>query len=212
MLHTRKFLAIGTIAVLSAMVGAYAAHVLLPPEAPKAPLTAATLLEPPKPLPNFELRDHTGQPFKANRLFNHWSFLFFGFTNCPGPCPTALTLLASVEKSVSDLPVQQRPQVIFLSVDPKRDTPATLASFVKHFGQNVTGVTGDQAQLDVLTAALGVPSQIVPLADGDYAVDHSLAIFLIDPQGRFHALFSPPQTTEAMTHDYRILVADGASE
>jgi len=205
-LSMRTSLALGAMAVLAALVGAYAAHVLLQANA-GVQLHGATSLQPPKVLPDFELKDHRGLPFRPDDFLNRWSFVFFGFANCPGPCPATLTLLASVEKSLSTAAVKQKPQLIFVSLDPKRDTPSALQSFVGSFGSNVIGVTGSQPQLDALVAAFGVSSRTIPMADGDYAVDHSMAIFLADPRGRLSAIFTPPQTIESIVHDYQILVA-----
>jgi protein SCO1/2 len=170
-------------------------------------LAKATLLTPARPLPEFALTDHTGAAFDPSRLKNHWSLLFFGFTRCPDVCPTTLGMLAQVEKSLADLPAAQRPQVVLVSVDPQRDTPAQLASYVRFFSPSFTGVTGSQDAIDGLTRALGVPVAIGKTANGDYTVDHSGALFLIDPQGGMRALFSMPHEPMAIADDYRRIVA-----
>jgi protein SCO1/2 len=95
---------------------------------------------------------------------------------------------------------------VFVSVDPKRDTPQQLASYVKFFSSTFTGVTGTQQSIDDFTRALGVPVAITPTENGDYSVDHSAAIFLIDPQGAMRALFSTPHTALVIADDYRRIV------
>ena len=105
-------------------------------------LAKATLLTPPRPLPEFELIDQDGSPFTQAQLRGHWSVLFFGFTHCPDVCPTTLGVLAKARQELSDLPDELQPHVVLVSVDPKRDTPQQLASYVKFFDSSFTGVTG----------------------------------------------------------------------
>jgi protein SCO1/2 len=172
-------------------------------------LAQATLLKPPRPLPQFALIDQAGAPFTPDRLKNRWSLLFFGFTRCPDVCPLTLGVLAQAEKALSDLPPEKRPQIMLVSVDPQRDNPAQLASYVKFFSPTFGGVTGTQDAIDELTSALGVPVAINKLPNGDYSVDHSAAIFLIDPNGALHALFSSPHLPAVIADDYRRIVTGG---
>ena len=169
-------------------------------------LEKATLLTPPRPLPEFQLVDQDGAAFELSHLKNRWSLLFFGFTHCPDVCPTTLGVLARTEEALAELPAQQRPQIVFVSVDPKRDTPQQLASYVKFFSSTFTGVTGTQQSIDDFTRALGVPVAITPTENDDYSVDHSAAIFLIDPQGAMRALFSTPHTAKVIADDYQRIV------
>jgi protein SCO1 len=133
--------------------------------------------------------------------------LFFGFTNCPDVCPATLGVLAQIERQLQDLPEPSRPQVALVSVDPQRDTPAQLKSYVKFFSPSFVGLTGSQQDLDAFTRAMGVPVAIQRLENGAYTVDHSAAIFLIDPQGAMHALFSTPHDPTKIAQDYRRIVA-----
>jgi protein SCO1/2 len=170
-------------------------------------LAKATLLEPARPLPPMSFVDDRGQPFGPERLRGHWSILFFGFTHCPDVCPTTLALLAQVEKQLTDLPNEQRPQIVLMSVDPKRDTPEQLARYVKTFSPTFTGVTGDQAAMHEFALKLGVPVAITELPSGGYTVDHSAAIFVIDPSGSMRALSSTPHNVPIIASDYRSIVA-----
>jgi protein SCO1/2 len=172
-------------------------------------LAKATLLNPPRALPEFTLIDHTGASFGQAQLKDRWSLLFFGFTHCPDVCPTTLGMLAQTEKALGDLPAEQRPQIVLVSVDPQRDTPEQLASYVRFFSPSFTGVTGSQEAIDKFTRALGVPVAISPLANGDYSVDHSAAIFLVDPSGALRALFSTPHSPAIIAADYRRIVDGG---
>jgi protein SCO1/2 len=173
-------------------------------------LVTGTLLDPPRPLPSFSLVDQANRAFDNERLRGRWSYLFFGFTNCPDVCPTTLRMLAQTEQSLSDLPPAQRPQVILVSVDPKRDTPQQLVSYLKFFSPAFIGLTGEQATLDAFTRQLGVPVAITPTDNGNYTVDHSAAIFLIDPNGAMRALFSPPHSPTSIADDYRRILNSAA--
>ena len=174
-------------------------------------LAKATLLEPARPLPPLSFVDQQGEPFGPERLRGHWSILFFGFTQCPDVCPTTLATLAQVEKQLADLPAEQRPQIILMSVDPKRDTPEQLAGYVKSFSPTFTGVTGGasdgEAAMHEFALKLGVPVAITQLPGGGYTVDHSGAIFVIDPSGSLRALSSTPHNVPIIASDYRSIVA-----
>ena len=128
--------------------------------------------------------------------------------NCPDICPTTLATLAAARKSLADLPAGQLPAVTLVSVDPGRDTPEALARYVAHFDPSFVGVTGGADALDALTRGLGVAFFIGPAdAGGNYAVDHTAAIFLVDPEGRLAALFSGPHEAGTIARDYRRIVA-----
>jgi protein SCO1/2 len=174
-----------------------------PPE-----LERATLFETPRPLPAFALVDQAGRAFDRERLRGRWTFLFFGFVNCPDLCPTTLATLAEVRRIVAGLPAGERPAVVFVSVDPARDTPEVLGRYVAHFDRSFAGVTGAADAIDALTRHLGVAVVIgTPAADGGYSVDHTAAIFLIDPSASQAALFGSPHDAAAIARDYRRIVA-----
>lgn len=169
-------------------------------------LASGTLLEPPRPMPSFELTNHENEAFTQESLRGAWHFMFFGFTNCPDVCPTTLRMLAQTEQSLADLPAAQRPGVILVSVDPERDTPEQLASYVKFFNPEFVGLTGTKDAIEGFTRQVGVPVAITPLEGGGYTVDHSAAIFLVDPSGALRALFSPPHSPQAIAEDYRRII------
>lgn len=200
-------LAIG-VGILSIVVGALSAHWMLGRKESSLPeLSAGTAIAPPRALPPMHFVDHEQHPFDAKRLQGHWSFMFFGFTNCPDVCPTTLAMLAQVEKQLADLPKAQQPQVVFVSVDPERDTPEKIASYVKFFSPEFTGITATPSEIAAFTTAMGVPVAINKTPDGSYTVDHSGAVFVIDPQGEWSALFSPPHQAKLIAADYRTLIA-----
>jgi protein SCO1 len=169
-------------------------------------LAGGTLLEPPQALPPVDLVDQTGAAFGSARLQGRWSLLFFGFTSCPDVCPMTLALLAQVEKSLADLPAEQRPQIVLMSVDPKRDTPERLAAYVRHFSPTFVGTTGSPEAIESFTRKLGVPVAIHALDDGSYTVDHSATIFLVNPDAQLRAVFSTPHVPADISADYRRIV------
>lgn len=204
---SRNNVVFALVAILAATAGVLLARGMLDAQRPlQATVTSGTLLDPPRPLPALTLVDQDERPFTLDRLHDRWTLLFFGFTNCPDICPATLSTLAQLEKSLQDLPEQQRPRVVLISVDPERDTPQQLASYVKFFSPTFTGVTGTQASIDEFARAMGVPVAISK-TENTYTVDHSAAIFLIDPQAGLRALFSTPHEPSAIGADYRRIVA-----
>lgn len=204
----KQSIAVATlVAIVAVASGMLLARALMNPQgASQLSLAKATLLTPPRPLPEFELTDQDGAPFTQARLRGHWSLLFFGFTHCPDVCPTTLGVLAKARDALSNMPEEKQPQVVFISVDPKRDTPQQLASYVKFFDATFTGVTGTERAIDEFTRAIGVPVAITPTQNGDYTVDHSAAVFLINPEGAMRALFSTPHVVSVIADDYRRIV------
>jgi protein SCO1/2 len=174
-------------------------------------LSTGTLLTPSRALPDFSLIDQKGRPFSAADLRGRWSLLFFGYTNCPDFCPTTLTTLAAMEKNLVAAKAAVLPQVVFVSVDAKRDTPAQLAKYVPYFHPDFIGLTAaDQPSVEGFAKKLGVGVIIQPTADGNYTVDHSGAIFVLDPGGRIAAILSGPYSVGALQSDFQRIVAAGA--
>lgn len=191
--------------VLALAAGAVAGYLALGRHPSAPPATAALLLHQPKPLPDFALVDGDGKPFTRARLMGHWSFLYFGYTHCPDACPTTLAALA---QSMHELGHDAHPQVVFISVDPKRDDAKLLKDYAAYFDPAFLGATGSLEQLQGLTVALGVAYSYGPAdKSGNYSVDHSVAVFLIDPEGRETAVFSPPFEPKRTAADYRAIVA-----
>lgn len=172
---------------------------------PQAQTRSATVLKDDKPLPAFDFARAGGLRFTNTDLDGRWTFLFFGYTHCPDICPTALALMARVKAGVVERkgPV---PQVAFVSVDAKRDTPELLAQYVPHFDPSFVGAVGDDAALAALVKHLGVYYvRHDKGGDAHYPVDHTAAIYLIDTKGRLLAVFSAPQEAGRMVDDYLAL-------
>lgn len=168
-------------------------------------LDGGVLLTQPRLLPPFSLVDHEGQPFGPERLQGRWTVVFSGFTHCPDLCPNTLALLAQAERRLGD--AAGRMQVLFVSVDPQRDTPEVLAGYVRYFSPGFVGVTGSAAQLDALMQALGLGYALGDTSQPGYSVDHSASLVLIDPQGRVAGYLTEARQVETLVADLRRVLA-----
>lgn len=187
-------------AALAALaLGVFTASRLKSPR-PAPTLASGTLLNEPRAVAPFSLTDQDGVAYTQERLRGHWTLLFAGFTHCPDVCPTTLALMAQLRGKLAAGP--ERLELLFLSVDPERDTPATLKAYTGHFGAGLQAVTGTTPALDALCASLGLAYVKVPGASPDqYTVDHSAALVLLDPEGRVAAYFQPPHRLDTLVAD-----------
>jgi len=178
----------------------------LPPPRPDVG-PAATVLPVPKPLPPFSLVDDAGEPFTRARLEGRWSFLFFGYTQCPSICPITMGTLRDLRRELaSGTPPHEDDAYVFVSVDPERDDPASLRRFVHHFDPTFVGATGQAPELDRLAGAMGVfHERAAGGTEERYDFDHTASILLVDPEARLHAVFSPPIDPEAAAEAYRAI-------
>jgi protein SCO1/2 len=200
-----------TLVCLVGIAGLFASLVVRHPP-PALALATGTLLAPARKLSDFSLIDQQGRRFGSAELRGHWSLLFFGYTNCPDFCPATLSTLAAMEKRLRAEHAQVVPQVIFVSVDAKRDTPAQLAKYVPYFDPQFIGLTAaDQPAVEAVAKKLGVAVSIQASADGNYTVDHSGAIFVLNPDGRVNAILTGPFTVAALLDDIQRIVAAGAA-
>ncbi len=205
MYRVRSWLVVLAI-VLAAVAGAWLLKPMMQP-APEPTLISAQQYAAGKPLAPFALQDHTGQPFDNSRLQGKWSFVFFGYTHCPDICPTTLAVFSQFYRELTP-ELQQDTQLIFATVDPARDTVEKLAQYMPFFHPALIGLTGDATATDAFARDLGVAYAVVPQADSaDYLVDHSVRVFLLNPKGERHALFSPSQgaafVVDTVLADYR---------
>ncbi len=180
---------------------------------PHAPLDLATgsLISPSRAMPDFSLIDDQGRAFGPKNLRGRWSVLFFGYTNCPDYCPATLATLAALQKQLRAARAPVLPQVIFVSVDARRDTPAQLAKYVPYFDSEFIGLTAaDQPAIEAFARKWGVAVLVRPASDGNYAVDHSGQLFVIDPAGKVAAILTGPFTVSALLGDFQRIVAGSA--
>ena len=200
-------LRIALFAIVAFVLGLFLARALVSPREVPVPATVnATILPQTRALPALDLIDQDGQPLSPDALKQGWTIVFFGFTQCPDICPTTLTLLAQTRARLADLPVAQQPQVLLISVDPERDTPAVLKPYVTFFDASFRGATGTPEGVQQAATAFGVPFQKMPLPDGGYTMDHGAGLFVIAPDGGIAAYSSPPLTVEGLAADFRSVV------
>jgi len=156
-----------------------------------------------KALPEFELIDHNGQPLNNTRLLNRWSLMFFGYTHCPDVCPTTLQDLGDMMKAIKQEEVRRVLQVVFVSVDPERDSAEILKNYVQYFNPDFVGATAALPALERLTSAVGIMHSRDKTSEGQvvYGVSHSSSILLINPRAKFSGLFSAPHNSIAMAND-----------
>ena len=194
------------LAVLVALVSAAAGYSLwnLKQAGPATMTAALRILPEPRVLADFELVDQDGEPFSLQRLSGKWSLLFFGFTHCPDVCPSALYDLHQVNQTVAGSGGDKAAyQIIFVSVDPERDSPQRLKEYTHYFDPDFLAVTGSPEQLAALSKQIGVAYRIEPHEPGSesYTVDHSASVMLTDPEGRLHGVFPAPHDADKMAHD-----------
>ena len=175
--------------------------------APEIP-TSATVLPAGGQVPSFQLVDQAGSAIDETVFDGQWDLVFFGFTQCPDVCPITLNVLAAAQRELAESGVDPLPRIVLVSVDPERDTPETLARYIGSFGEDSLGITGDIDQIRRLTDGLGIFFEKREAdEDGYYVVDHSAAVLVIDPEGRFHSLFSSPHRIDNYVHDLPILMS-----
>ncbi len=147
-----------------------------------------------KDLTAFTLVGANNEVLRLDDLKGKWSFIFFGYTHCPDVCPLTLGALGAAFRILEQDPtVSPAIQGIFVSVDPKRDTPELLREYAPYFHAKFSGVTGTTAQVDAITRQIGAFYTIHPgKSEESYLVSHNSAIFLVDPRGRLYGRFPPP--------------------
>jgi protein SCO1 len=151
------------------------------------------------------LEDHHGKPRSLAEFRGKVVVVVFGFTHCPDVCPTALADLAAAVKALGD--DGARVQVLFVTVDPRRDTPELLRQYVPAFHPGFLGLTGDEAALARVRKDFNVYASVREgSAPENYTVDHSAQMFAFDPQGRVRLVISPGMGAQSIAADLRILL------
>ena len=185
------------------------AHLMAKPPAPPSELFG--VLRPEfRQLAPFQLQTHSNGPLTEASLLGKWSFVFFGYMSCPDVCPNTLhelnrfrsLLKVEIGKDPKDL------QVIFVSVDPDRDSTENLAAYANYFNQNFSAATATKDAIDSFTRQFGAGYVFeAETAPGQYLVAHTSAIFLVDPLGRLVATFSQPHYASTLLSQYRKITA-----
>ena len=175
-----------------------------PQAAPAPALAAVRLFEPARTLPAFSLRQSDGTALVPGELKGHWTLVFLGFTHCPDVCPTTLAELAQAQKRWEALPEPVRPRVLFVSVDPERDTPDRIGEYAHAFHRDTIAATADIPGLERFTRSLSlVFAKVTPegTPEGQYTIDHSATLAVLDPQGRMAGIVQPPLDVPGIAAD-----------
>ncbi len=175
-------LAAATIALAGCSASAPAPSVImLDPSATQGAMGAReTAYNPPRPEPPLQLTDQDGQPFDLTSLLGTPVFVYFGYTHCPDVCPTTLVDLRTAIGQAG-LPAK----VVFVTVDPARDTAAVMKSYLNAYKAGFIGLTGTADQIAAAAAAWAVQYHAEPAdSNGDYAMSHTSDVFLVDPSGK----------------------------
>jgi protein SCO1 len=153
---------------------------------------------------SLDLTDHNGQPRTLADFRGKVVTVFFGFTHCPDVCPTTLAAMAQVVRELG--PDAQRVQVLFVTVDPERDTPEVLRQYVPSFDSRFLGLTGDAAAIARAAKEFKVYYQKQALPGGSYSMDHSAGTYILDASGRLRLFAQYGQAPQALVHDIRLLL------
>jgi protein SCO1/2 len=179
------------------------------PRAPGAAPPAAFRggeITPPRAAPELLLRDPDGGDFRLSRERGRVVLLFFGYTLCPDVCPATLVELVQLRARLGE--DAGRVRIVFVTVDPERDTPARLREYAQAFGGAFTALTGSPGALADVRRAYGVGAErrSVPGTGAGYLVDHSAMVYVVDPAGRLRLLFPFGTLPDDMEHDVRLLL------
>ena len=153
----------------------------------------------------FQLVDQNGKTVTNADLKGKWSLVYFGYTHCPDACPTALN---DISIALDELgPKRDAVRPVFITVDPERDTPEVLKSYVTAFDAPILALTGTPEEIAQAAKDYRVYYAKHPEAGGDYSMDHSSVIYVMDPEGRFTASFTHENTPEQIAERLKKLLA-----
>jgi protein SCO1/2 len=197
---------VGCLAFIPLVMGGFLHNISRDPGLTDEELRArgAVLLPRPRDISPFELTDAAGKPFTNANFIGHWSLVYFGFTFCPDVCPTSLADLAKSMPAISaamtakgeDEPVQ----VVFISVDPERDTTPVIANYIRAFSPDFLGAGGSLEKVAALGTQVNVAFGKVPgSAPNTYTIDHTPNVVLVNPKGHYHGFLRPPFTAQRLS-------------
>lgn len=190
-------------------------------------LNALGAIEYPNPyrLTPFQLSDQNGDQFLVDDFAGQWSLVFFGFTSCPDVCPIIMSELAHAYRTITEMPDLPDPQVVFVSVDPERDSRQIVRRYIQQFSTDFIGLSGSAADIGNLASQLFVAFSKVDQADmsagetshdshmpsvgmmGDgYMINHNIHISLVSPDAELVALIRPPVRRESLIRAYSLLI------
>lgn len=185
-----------------------AALMLLAATVQAAPALKSGTFSPPRPAPEIALTSADGSEFRLSALRGKVVVLEFGFTHCPAVCPASLAMLAQARQKLG--PHADRLQVVFISVDPERDTPARLKAYLAQFDKDFIGLTGTPEQMAAIRKDYGITATkfAAPAGQDGYQMGHSSYLYIIDKKGMLRALMPFGRPADEMVHDVNVLAAE----
>ena len=180
----------------------------------------ATRYPEPRPITDFRLLNESGTAFTQADLRGQWSLVFFGFTSCPDICPLTMTELAQFSRRMDESAQLEKPQVIFVTVDPARDGIEQIADYMARFDDSFVGLTGtDDAIAEVAkqffiayssdeASEMHASHPSAMSADGDYSISHNVHVSLVNPQGELHSVIRPSILSEELMQLYPRLISN----
>ncbi len=212
---------------ITLVVGLFVYRTVQPPQLSEEQMRekGVFMLPVPRDISPFELSDHYGTPFDNSRLLGKWTFMYFGFTNCPDICPTSMSVLGQVDQQLRTAGDQYADQFqgVLVTVDPERDTVDRLGPYATAFSPHFFGVLGDIASTFVLAQQLNVAFAKVPLSGDEdnadsgaqdpageaagYTMDHTGNIVIINPKGHYHGFIKLPHEAETIRLTFQSLAA-----
>lgn len=169
-----------------------------------------TLLPHARVTPKFTLTDDRGRVFTNKHLNGHWSMIFFGFSHCGYLCPVTLTELNKMMVSLkTDIPANEMPKVIMISLDPERDSVERLHDYIQNFNPSFIALRGERDTIEQLSEKMSVISVKMPddQSPEKYTLSHSGSIIILDPTGKQRAILSIPHHAEKLAQDYRAILS-----
>lgn len=161
---------------------------------------------------DFQLQDYQGREFSTRNLKGHWTLMFFGFTQCPMMCPLTMSALQEMYRNLEqEMPREQLPQVVLVTLDPERDSLERLREYVQAFNPRFIGLRGDKAQTVALMRKFHVIA-VKMQADGGsdrYTLNHGGEILVFNPEGKMTASWAYPHTAKVLVREYKNVVGNG---
>ena len=177
----------------------------------------------------FQLTDQDSNSFSLENFTGQWSLVFFGFTACPDVCPITMSELAQAYRQMESQPDQPLPQVVFVSVDPERDSIAAIKEYVQQFNSDFIGLTGSDSEIANIAAQffvaygkvdesmMGMDHEMQEMEDshenhemeaGDYMMNHNIHVSLVNPEGELIAIVRPPVRRENISEIYSLFTRE----
>lgn len=200
MQERKTFQPILVIAAIVALIGGVWAGFYSDKKQVMPPEIYGTLLPSGKALGKFQLTDHNNQAFTENNFLGNWSLVFIGYTHCPDVCPTTLATLQQTAEMMQSQTLSV-PKVVFISIDPDRDTVDVLSNYITYFNKDFLAATGSQEQLKNISHQMAAFYGKAAGASGDinnkdYLMDHSASLILINPDAEIQAFLAGPHIPE----------------